>query len=140
MGVVLDSSVLIAAERGRFDLARFLAAHPAEIFCIAAITASELLHGCLRATDPSVKARRVRFVEGLFQDYQVLPFALGEAREHAQIWAQLEMQGFSVGERDLQIAATAKANGHTVATLNGREFDRIPGLTLVDLRPFVSPR
>ena len=138
MGVVLDSALLIAAERGRFDLAGFLAAHPTELFHIAAITASELLHGCARATDAGVRARRTRFVEGVLQDYGVLPFALTEAREHAQIWVELEAQGRPIGERDLQIAATAKANDHAVATLNRREFERVAGLSLMDVRPFVS--
>ncbi|GDY19833.1 hypothetical protein LBMAG56_11780 [Verrucomicrobiota bacterium] len=46
MGIILDSSVLIAAERGRLDLPKLLAAHPSDPFLIAAITASELLHGC----------------------------------------------------------------------------------------------
>ena len=126
------------AERGRFDFATFLTAHSGEFFYIAAITASELLHGCARATDANLKARRVRFVEGVFQDYAVMPFTLAEAREHSKIWVALEAQGRSIGERDLQIAATAKASGYEVATLNRAEFERVPGLRLIEVRPFVS--
>ena len=136
--MVIDSSVLIAAERRRFNLSDFLKGHPGEFFYIAAITVSELLHGCVRATDANVKARRTQFVEGVFQDYAVIPFAMAEAREHAQIWAILESQGRSIGERDLQIAATAKASGYAVATLNEGEFGRVPGLKLIEVRPFVS--
>ena len=139
MGVVPDSALLIAAERGHFNLACFLAAHPTEPFHIAAITASELLHGCARATDTGVRPRRARFVEGVFQDYAVLPFALTEAREHARIWVELEAQGQPIGERDLQIAATAKANDHAVATLNRREFERVSGLPLI-LKNAVQPQ
>ena len=141
MGIVLDSSVLIAAERGRFDLPGLLAAHPAEQFLIAAITASELLHGCERATDPLVKHRRMRFVEGVLQDFVTVPFALAEAREHARVWAQLEIAGTPIGERDLLIAATALAGGFSVATLNRREFARVPALALLDLTAFeITPR
>ena len=132
MGIVIDSSLFIASERGRFDLGGFLAAHPADAFFIAAITASELLHGCARATDAVIRGRRVRFVEGLLQNYALLPFALAEAREHAQLWAELEVRGQIIGERDLQIAATAKANDHAVATLNRREFQHVPGIILVE--------
>ena len=81
MGVILDSSILIAAERQRFDLAGFLSAHPDELFFITVITASELLHGCARATDASVRARRARFVGDVLNDYSVLPLNLAEARE-----------------------------------------------------------
>lgn len=137
MGVILDSSVLIAAERKRFDLVGFLSAHSSEVIFITAITASELLHGCERANDPAIRERREWFVEGLLQDYAVLPFTLNEARTHAQLWAGLERKGTPIGERDLLIAAIAKANGHTVATINRDEFTRVPGLALEEVQPFV---
>jgi tRNA(fMet)-specific endonuclease VapC len=130
VGIVIDSSLFIASERGKFNLDGFLAAHPTDLLFIAAITASELLHGCARAKEAMVRERRVRFVESVLQNYVVLPFALAEAREHAKHWAELEGRGQIIGERDLHIAATATANGHTVATLNRREFERVPGLIL----------
>jgi len=129
---VVDSSLFIASERERFNLGGFLAAHHTDLFFIAAITASELLHGCVRATDANVQARRVRFVESILQNYAMLPFALAEAREHAKLWAELESRGQIIGERDLQIAATANAHGHAVATLNRREFERVPRIILVE--------
>jgi tRNA(fMet)-specific endonuclease VapC len=136
MGVILDSSILIAAERKRFDLALFLSAHPNELFFITTITASELLHGCARASDAGIRERRTKFVEDVLQDYAVLPFNLAEAREHAQLWADLEIKGTLIGERDLLIASIAKANGHSLATLNRNEFARIPGLLLIDVGAF----
>jgi tRNA(fMet)-specific endonuclease VapC len=132
VGLVIDSSLFIASERGRFSLGDFLAAHPADLLLIAAITASELLHGCIRATDAVVRERRVRFVEKVLQNYAVLPFGLAEAREHARLWAELETRGQIIGERDLQIAATARVNGHGAATLNRKEFARVPGLILAE--------
>lgn len=137
MGVILDSSILIAAERKRFDLVKFLSAHATETIFMTAITASELLHGCVRANDPAIRERQTRFVEGLLQDYAALPFTLTEARTHAQLWAELDRKGTPIGERDLLIAAIAKSNGHTVATINRAEFSRIPGLVLEEVQPFV---
>jgi tRNA(fMet)-specific endonuclease VapC len=136
--MILDSSVLIAAERKRFDLVSFLSAHADETIFITAITASELLHGCARAEDSAIRERRTQFVEGLLQDYLVLPLTLTEARTHAQLWAALERKGTPIGERDLFIAAIAKTNGHAVATLNGDEFARVPGLILEEVEPFVG--
>lgn len=137
MGVILDSSILIAAERGRFDLARFFRAFPGEFFFITVITASELLHGSARAINPEIRERRKRFVSDVLADYPVLPLDLREARVHAQLWAELEMKGTPVGERDMFIAAIAKSLGHSLATLNRDEFSRVPGLTLVEVSPFV---
>ena len=71
------------------------------------------------------------------QDYAALPFTLAEARTHAQLWADLERKGTPIGERDLLIAAIAKANGHTVATINRDEFVRVPGLALEEVQPFI---
>lgn len=136
MGVIIDSSVLIAAERGKFDLPMLLRAHADEVFQIAAITAAELLHGCERANDATVRERRVRFVEGLIRDFGVVPFTLAEAREHARLWAELESSGQTIGPRDMEIAATAQALGFSVATRNVGEFRRVAGLRLLDVAPF----
>jgi tRNA(fMet)-specific endonuclease VapC len=137
MGIVLDSSVFIAAKRKRFDFARFLSAHSTEHFFFTAITASELLHGCERAADATIYERRKRFVEDVFRDYALLPFQLPEAREHARLWVELERKGALIGERDLFIAAIAKTAGHSLATLNRAEFSRIPGLALIEVAAFV---
>ncbi|HEX3799830.1 MAG TPA: PIN domain-containing protein [Verrucomicrobiae bacterium] len=137
MGIVIDSSVLIAAERRRFDFQGFLFGHPGELFYIAAITVSELLHGCARASDSTIKARRLKFAENIFQDYAVIPFGTAEAREHSEIWVTLEISGIPIGERDLQIAATARANGYGIATLNRGEFERVSGLKLISLGAFI---
>lgn len=47
--MILDSSILIADERGRFALQDFFAAFSSERFYLAAITVSELWHGVERA-------------------------------------------------------------------------------------------
>ena len=58
MGLILDTSVLTADERGKFDMPGFLRQFPVPQPLIAAITASELLHGVERAQDANRKARR----------------------------------------------------------------------------------
>lgn len=139
MGIILDSSILIAAERLRFDLTAFLAEHTDEDIQIASITASELLHGCARATDPKIRQRRLRSVEDTFLDYVIVPFSLIEAREHARLWVELETSGSRIGPHDMLIAATALTLGYSVATLNVAEFQRVPGLRLLDVAQFQRP-
>ena len=58
MGLILDTSILIADERGKFDMPGFLRQFPSPQPSIAAITASELLHGVERAQDAARRARR----------------------------------------------------------------------------------
>lgn len=70
--MILDASIFIEAERDTFDLAGFLASAGEEPVAIAAITASELLHGVERATDPAARARRHDFVESILADFPVL--------------------------------------------------------------------
>jgi tRNA(fMet)-specific endonuclease VapC len=138
MGVVLDTSILVAAERRALRFEALLESLGDEPVAISAVTASELLHGCHRASDAGVRTRRSAFVEALLDALPILPFGLAEARLHAQIWAELARRGTMIGPHDLLIAASAMARGYLVASLNQRDFARVAGLRLVDVEPFVQ--
>lgn len=129
MATLIDSSVLIAIERQRLSLNTVLAEHGEEAAAIAAITASELLHGVHRTKTPKQRARREAFVEQILNNVTVVPFDLVVARVHARVWAELAAKGVTVGTHDLLIAATALALGSMVATRDDRSFPRIPGLS-----------
>ena len=131
MGTLIDSSVLIATERRSLDLDAALDAYGDEPVAIAAITASELLHGVQRAATAAQRQRREAFVERLLAVVPVLPLDLVTARIHASLWASLSAKGANVGAHDLLIAATAIAAGHRVATRDRRSFGRIPGVVVV---------
>ena len=131
MGVVLDTSVLVAAERGDLDMPALLEPLGKEPVAIAAITAAELLFGVERAGSAARRTRRGAFVEGLLAVLPTIPFGLLEARRHAQLWAELTRKGRMIGPHDLAIAATALAHDFALATLNRDEFGRVPGLRLV---------
>ena len=133
MGTLIDSSVLVAAERGRIDFEGALGAHTEDPVGIAAITASELLHGVHRAATIAQRLRREAFVERLLAVLPVFPFDLEIARVHAALWADLASKGSTVGSHDLLIGATAIARGYRVATRDRRGFAKIPGLELVVL-------
>jgi tRNA(fMet)-specific endonuclease VapC len=138
MGLVLDTSVLVAAERRTVRFEALLESLGEEPVAVAAITASELLHGCHRAGDPGIRARRAAFVEALLGTLPVLPFGLPEARRHAELWAELARTGSTIGPHDRLIAATALAQGHALVTINQREFSRVPGLRLVATDRYLS--
>jgi predicted nucleic acid-binding protein len=138
MGLMLDTSVLIANERGQLDLPAFLRQFPSSPVGIAAITASELLHGVERARDPVARARRQSQVEQILGCIRVYPFDLTQARSHARLWADLERRGLMIGSHDLQIAATALVSGFQVATLNVREFRHVADLGVLDASHFLQ--
>ncbi len=130
MAVLIDASILIEAERGRLDLEPHVTRHGEEEAFLSVVTASELLHGVHRATQPDARARRSAFVEGILERFPLLSVDLACARAHAQLWAELRRTGALIGPHDLWLAATCVAHGLTIVTANVREFARVPGLDL----------
>jgi tRNA(fMet)-specific endonuclease VapC len=128
MGVLVDTSVLIRAERGGLDLRSVIADRVEEPFFLSVVSASELLHGVHRAKDRAIRRRRSAFVEGVLQHLPILDIDLATARQHAAVWADLAARGELIGPHDLWLAATCLAHGHSIATANVREFERVPGL------------
>ena len=130
MGVIIDTNILIKYEKGQLDLENKVLGREQEEFFISVITASELLHGVLRANDPTIRSRRSAFVEGILNNFSILPIDLSVARSHSQLWATLQTQGKMIGIHDSWIAATCIAKGMSLITYNIKEFDRVPGLSL----------
>lgn len=128
MAVLIDTSILIAYERGQLDVAARVAGRQAEEAFLSVIAASELLHGVHRATDPAIRARRLAFVEAVLARFPVLEIDLEVARAHAALWSSLAQQGEMIGVHDSWIAATCIARNMTLITANTREFNRVSGL------------
>jgi tRNA(fMet)-specific endonuclease VapC len=128
MATLIDSSVLIAAERGQLNFDDLAARYAEDDVAISAVTASELLHGLHRARTAAQRHRRQAFVEGLLAQLPVINFDLTVARVHASLWADLAKRGVAVGERDLMIGAIAIAKDYAVATRDERSFPKIPRL------------
>jgi tRNA(fMet)-specific endonuclease VapC len=130
MGVILDSSEIIALERSRGIVENLVAGRENEPFGISVVTVAELLHGVERADTEVRKIKRQAFVEKVIEMIPVFPFDTGVARIYARIWASLVRRGFTVGAHDLIIAATAISLDYTVITADLRDFEKIEGLRL----------
>jgi tRNA(fMet)-specific endonuclease VapC len=142
VGTLLDSTVFIQLERelSRSSAFRTLqevssrlqqALGEDEDVAIAAITASELLHGVHRASAQHV-VRREAFVESVLAAFPPIPFDLRCARVHARLWSELAGTGSDVGSHDRLVAATALAGGWRVATANVGHYARIAGLEVIN--------
>lgn len=130
MGVILDTSVLIAWERKASALESLAARRPDEQVGLSVITAAELLHGVHRADTTARRLRRSAYVEQVLASFPTYDFDLGVARIYAELWATLERKGKKVSAHDLIIGATAVSRGESVVTFNRRDFDKIPGLSV----------
>jgi predicted nucleic acid-binding protein len=129
MGVVIDTSLPIAEERGRFDWRAFEESVGDQDLYMAAITVGELVTGI---SWPAPGQRRLRRLESLAQFEarmeMILPFDRPEAVIYGDIVGLLRRRGQLIEAHDLMIAATALAQGHAVATLNTKHFRRVPNL------------
>lgn len=97
--------------------------------CTSAICLAELLQGLeLRRSEKYWR----RYRELLMHRYPVLPFDAAVACAFAQLAAQMQTAGRPRPALDLMIAATARAHGLIVATLNIRDFTDIPGVGVED--------
>jgi len=134
VGLILDTSVLVTAERHQFDVATYLQRERHQEVGLSAVTVAELLLGAERASVPASRMRRAAFADWIIQHLTVLPFGVAEARRHAELRGYLMRQGTMIGAHDLQIAATAIAGGHAVVTLDVADFSRVPGLEVIDPR------
>jgi|SRR3954452_18826124 tRNA(fMet)-specific endonuclease VapC len=131
MAIILDADVIIAGEKGVFDLAIWLNSLPGEQFEIAAITVAELWHGVERATAAHRSARQ-SYLRAILEVLPIIPYTEQTAYEHARLWAQLELSGKMIGSYDLIVAATALERESQLATFNKRHFTSVPGLKMVE--------
>src|SRR5688572_22777388 len=83
LGVILDSSVMIEAERQRLDVARFLKDIIAKIgdraAALCSISVAELAHGIYRANTPERRQARRAFLDDLKAAVPVYPITADTA-------------------------------------------------------------
>ena len=137
MGVILDSSVLIAAERGgqsvRDILKRVQAKQGETESALSAVTIVELTHGIYRAKNDTDRERRRAFTDELLRDMTVHPITLEIAQLAGRVEGEQAARGVSIAFEDLLIGATALHLNYSVATSNVRHFRLIPKLSVVQL-------
>jgi len=135
MGLILDSSVLVAAERQGQNARQMLSTVSANTseteIGISVVTLIELAHGAARADTPERKAKRRQFIQELqiaLPIYLVTPMVAVRAGE---IDGENQARGLRLPLSDLLIGVTALELSYSVATTNVRHFQMIPGLTVV---------
>jgi predicted nucleic acid-binding protein len=137
MGLILDSSVLVAAEREGQNARQMLVSIAQRVaeteIGISVVTLIELAHGAARANTPERKAKRRKFIEELQTAMPIHPVTVPLALRAGKIDGENQSQGVRVALPDLLIGVTALELGYCVGTANLRDFQRVPGLTVVQL-------
>jgi predicted nucleic acid-binding protein len=132
VGLILDSSVLIASERqgrnARQTLAEVAQRASGEDVAISVITLIELAHGAARANTPERTATRRQFIKELMSAVPIHPVTASVALRAGQMDGENSAKGIRVALSDLLIGVTALELGYRVATVNVRHFQMIPGL------------
>jgi len=128
---LLDTNTCVYAIKREPQVLRRLQERGPEDFGISAITVAELWFGAAKSGRPR---QTLSSVNAFLEPFEILPFGRDAAGEYAQTRLQLEKDGQPIGERDLLIAASAKARRLTVITHNVREFSRVSGLRVEDWR------
>jgi predicted nucleic acid-binding protein len=131
MAILIDSDVIIQAERGLFDLDAWLDSLPHEEFKLAVITIAELWHGAERATGIH-RTKRHSFLQQIFATFDFVTYSEQVAFEHARLWAELESNGQMIGAHDVILAAIALHTSSTVATFNTSHFSVVKGLKVIE--------
>jgi tRNA(fMet)-specific endonuclease VapC len=139
MGLVLDSSVLIAAERGKRSVSELLSSLEATYseteLLISSITVMELEHGWHRAISSDIALKRRLYLDEVFAILPVEPFTREMGVLAARVDAEIRMSGNSIATADLLIGATALHLSYAIGTHNVRHFRMIPGLQVI---PFLK--
>lgn len=137
MGLILDSSVLVAAERQGQNAHQMLASVAHEVgeteIALSVVTLIELAHGVARADTPARKAKRHQFIQELMTAMPIHPVTVSVALHTGQIDGENQARGIRLPLADLLIGVTALELGYGVATANIRHFQSIPDLSVAQL-------
>lgn len=137
MGLVLDSSAAVAAERAGTNPRRLLENIALRTgddeIAVSVVTLLELAHGVYRAIAPDRKDRRKRFLNELMAVIPVQPVTSSVALRAGQIDGESRAKGILIPLSDLLIGVTALELGYEIGTGNVRHFQLIPGLKVIPL-------
>lgn len=135
LGVVLDSSIVITAERRSLPVPQLIEAIQGALgeieVSLSSITVAELVHGIYQARTPEAKQRRRRYIQELVDLVPLHPVTLQTAHSAGQIEGQEASREMSCLFNDLLIASAGIEQGYATLTQNIRHFEMIPGLRVL---------
>jgi predicted nucleic acid-binding protein len=137
LGLVLDSSIIIEAER-RGQTVEQLLRHVKESvgeveIATCSVTVAELVHGVYRANTREIRERRRAYIDEVKRNVPIHPVTRASAEIMRQISGEQAAKGINIPFDDIAIGAAALEQGYAVATINLRHFRMIPDLIVNQL-------
>jgi predicted nucleic acid-binding protein len=126
LNALADTSLFIAMEQGR----QVRSAPPSAV-AVSVVTIGELRFGVLAATNPAVKAQRLRTLTWALS-FDPLPVDDAVSTAWAELRDATRHRRPALGGNDSWIAATAIAHGLPLATQDA-DYENLPGLTVIKL-------
>lgn len=132
MGLVIDTSALVAVERASSTWGMSVSRLGDEAVVLPAITYAELLAGVRLAETPARAASRRAKIDALIASVPIVDFGPEIAERWAEIFATLTRAGGLIPANDLAVAATALHLGFgvLVGPRDEAHFRRVPGLQI----------
>ena len=134
MGVILDTCIWVDVERGRLAPRDVAAITGEEPVYLAPPVIAELEYGVLRAVDDDQRARRASALARI-RKKPCLIMDKDTGETFGRLSAMLDARGTPSTHRtqDVWIAALAVQHHLKVLTRNQKDFEGIPGLTLLTI-------
>lgn len=134
MGLILDTSVIVRAERRGHSVAEILAqvreTYGETEVGVSVVTSAELTHGVERSKQEVQRQRSQAFVDDVLAALTVYPVTAEIAQRVGIISGKEAQRGITLPFEDLLIGATALQLGFELATHNARHFEMIPDLVV----------
>lgn len=126
MTVIVDTDVLVDFLHKREPATSFLAELRAqgETLATTSVNAGELWRGARSAAARDAAGK-------LLTALHDVPYGPRAARRFGEIMEALDRAGNPIGNTDGMIAACALESGGRIVTRNAKEFQRVPGLTVL---------
>lgn len=126
----VDTNTCIYFMNGKYTSVKekFLSISPKEIK-IPSVVEAELLLGAYKS---QTREQTVKKVKTFLKPFEIIPFTDDMTEEYAEIRAELELSGKTIGANDYFIAATARRKKSILVTHNVGEFSRVSNLEIED--------
>lgn len=133
MGLVIDTSALVALERSGADWPAALGSYASEAIALPAAVYGELLVGVSLAGNRERAGKRRARIEALVDVTGIVDFDASIAEHWAELFALLSKRGHRIPSNDLAVAATARFLdfGVLVGPDDERHFRGVPDLHVV---------
>jgi tRNA(fMet)-specific endonuclease VapC len=129
----LDTNVIVRLMNGRVPALRHRFEAERRVgsrLALSVVALFELRFGAANSARPEANMRALeRMLDGKIE---IWTFDAGDAAEASQIRAYLSAHGTPIGPYDALIAGQARRHGATLVTSKMREFQRVPGLMVMD--------